>query len=209
MKLYWLRGFVCRYLMVASIAAVGIASASAATKVKWTVDSFNGTKTAKVDCGAFMSGAYGLPDTTFVELKLFGLAPSKQYFIRVEYSGINWLFIPDGNTFHVKVDDEMLTLSGAGSAGDRNTYDIDPYGSQKSENPIHVREVALYQITADQIRKIAAAKKIQYRLMGANRTITSGGYRPSEYQVFVDQAIPAIEGLSPSDATAATPTKGK
>ncbi|HEY1987682.1 MAG TPA: fibronectin type III domain-containing protein [Terracidiphilus sp.] len=184
-----------RFLLLIVEMCLCLSVAFASPKVKWATDSFNGTKTAKISLTVF-----GRPGTQFVNVDLVGLAPSKRYFVRVEYTGVDWLFIPSGDTLYLKADDVLLPLSGTGSSDSRNTFDTDPYGVQKSSKPIHVREVALYEVTLDQIRKIAAADLIQYRLVGKNQTITSGVFKNPEFKTFLEQAIPVIESDPPNSS---------
>ena len=179
-------------------ACLGMSTAFAAPKVKWTTDSFSGTKTAKLDLMVF--GPPGISGP-IVSIDLYGVAPAKHYFIRVEYKGLDWLFIPAGETLYLKTDGQMFPLSGDGNANSRKTYDTDPYGYRKDPHAIHVDEVALYEITAEQIRKLAASGQIQYRLVGQNQTLTSGVHKNPEFKVFLDQALPVIEAEGGTGST--------
>lgn len=197
-----IRASSVRLCLVTLIISLGLSAvASAAPKVKWTTDKFSGQKTAKMGLESF-----GLGLDNSVAIDLYGVAPAKRYFIRVEYTGKGWLFIPPGETLYLKADDRLIPFSGDGSTDSRTTIDLDPYGYQRNEyqgnnSPIRVREVAVYELTADQIRTLAAASQIQYRVAGKNGTLTSSTSANSYLKAFLSQAVPVIEAAPDSGAS--------
>ena len=185
-RLYFFTAFIIALLL-------GL-HASAAEKIKWTTDKFNGSKMAKIQLSYFGQVAFG----QFTKIELCGLAPSMHYYIRVEYTYKEWLFIPEGDSLFIKADGEMIALSGNGSASSRDTYDDDPYHVSKQSNTIRIREVAFYPITVEQIKKLSLSKSIQYRVVGQHGTVTSGAYTNREVKVFVDEAMAVFESSKAS-----------
>ncbi len=81
-------------------------------------------------------------------------APSFQVFAL--YEGEGWFFIEEGESLLFLADGERIGLTSRnGSRADRETV----YGST-------VRERAMYEITPEQLSRIAAAKQVKVRLHG-------------------------------------------
>lgn len=74
----------------------------------------------------------------------------------------DWIFIADGNSLQLKLDGEApVSLAGSGSVQARSVI---------SSNDL--QEIALYELTPAQLRRLSIAKTIDFRLLGTNQTVT-------------------------------------
>lgn len=91
-------------------------------------------------------------------------SPQNFYWIGISTSTAEWIFIEAGPSLLLKLDGgEIVELSGDGSAKHR---DVSRLGG--------VSEYAGYVITIDQLRQIAAAKTVDFRIVGSRRAVTGG-----------------------------------
>jgi len=81
---------------------------------------------------------------------------NKSYSVIVRYTGDSWIFIKDGESLMMLIDGAPLNLSGDGSLQHRNTI----YGAG-------VEELAWYEISEENFRKIANAKEVQLKIKGS------------------------------------------
>lgn len=109
----------------------------------------------KLEGGAFFSMRY-----VYVNLLAFKPLPSPQYAIQFDAELQDWIFINSGESLVLKADDETITLQGLGSANHREV------------SSLGVEEVAMYAFPLETLRKLAAAKTIQFRLYGSRGQLT-------------------------------------
>jgi len=84
-------------------------------------------------------------------------------YLEVNYmarSETGYLEIPLGNTLTLLVDGKEMKLSGNGS-----------FNKRKTVKDNFVSEVALYEVTREQLAKIAFAKQVKVRIKGANGVV--------------------------------------
>jgi hypothetical protein len=79
------------------------------------------------------------------------------YMIQVKYVAKDWLFIGSGESLILLVDGERMRFEGNGSA---NSREVNEYAV--------CFELATYLCTPDELRKIAKARKIEVKIIGAN-----------------------------------------
>ncbi len=97
------------------------------------------------------------------------------YYLEVEYMAkeqTGLLDIPYGQTLTLILDGKTIKLSGAGSVNLR----------QATDNGF-VRERALYEVTRDQLQKIAGAKKVEVQIKGNNGLLVRE-FGPENYRKF-------------------------
>jgi hypothetical protein len=150
-------------------------------------DSFSGAtlyytapENPKLEGGSFFSERYVL--MKFEAVSPIG-ASQAPYMINIEASLKDWIFISSGQSLDLKLDGQILSLSGTGSISNR---DVVTDG---------VVEVANYSFSGNVLKKIAAANSIQFRVYGDRGSLT-GAFTPKmmdELRVFADQ-VPALIG---------------
>ncbi len=83
------------------------------------------------------------------------------YYLVVRYNADEWLLIQRGKTLTLALDGQKLPLWGEGSAGERNVFHAGSGQKYHSEQ-------AWYQVTAEQLSRIASAKTITVQVRGDN-----------------------------------------
>ncbi|MGH8601671.1 MAG: hypothetical protein ACREXR_02485 [Gammaproteobacteria bacterium] len=86
--------------------------------------------------------------------------PSIAYSIKTEANLQNWIFINDGESLVLKADDQIVPLKGPGSAGGREV------------SSMGVQEIAYWSFSLETLKKLAAAKTIQFRVYGSKGQLT-------------------------------------
>lgn len=85
------------------------------------------------------------------------------YFLVVRYNGKDWAMLDADKPLALTIDGDRLALSGEGAgAEDRAVL--------KSEQGPYRSERLRYQVSADQMRKLAGAESVTARLAGKNRS---------------------------------------
>jgi len=111
----------------------------------------------KLEGGNFISMRY-------VYFSFMAVSPMKDsstsYTIQVNANLQDWMFINSGESLIFKADDEIIPLKGLGSIGDRNV------------SSMGVDETAYYSFSLDTLKKLAAAKAIQFRVYGDKGQLT-------------------------------------
>jgi hypothetical protein len=146
----------------------------------------------KLEGGAFFSMRY-----VYVNLLAFKPLPSPQYAIQFDAELQDWIFINAGESLVLKVDEETITLQGLGSANRREV------------SSLGVEEVALYAFPLATLKKLAAAKSIQFRVYGSKGQLT-GTFTPkmmADLRNFAEQA-PVLVGDPAMEAPAPVPQAG-
>jgi hypothetical protein len=80
------------------------------------------------------------------------------YYLQVETSTIDWLFIEAGESLKLLIDGNLVTFAGSGSKDHRHVK-TGQYG-------VACEEMALYSVTPDQIKRIANAKSLEIKIEG-------------------------------------------
>jgi hypothetical protein len=80
------------------------------------------------------------------------------YWLNIFYDGSEWFFIDEGNSFVCVADSEKIILSVKASGIERNL--------NTSGSGAYVYESASYTVTPNQIKKIANAKDVKFRIYG-------------------------------------------
>ncbi len=110
------------------------------------------------------------------------------YVITAQYESIDkvWLEVPQGETFTWFIDDKKVALSGEASMGNRFFHsssgadypDIASLDDKERKNILTAKEIAKYPVSKDVLSQIASAKKVKFRLKGAETvlvyTLTDG-----------------------------------
>ena len=128
------------------------------------VDEFKGTTVyytlpsqPKLEGGSFISMRY-------VYFSFMAVSPMKDsstsYTIKFNANLQDWMFINSGESLIFKADDEVIPLKGLGSIGDRNV------------SSMGVDETAYYSFPLDTLKKLAAAKVIQFKVYGDKGQLT-------------------------------------
>jgi hypothetical protein len=116
----------------------------------------------KLDGGSFWSERY-------VSIKLESIYPvvddKEPYMMLFDAKIPDWIFITSGDSLELKIDGQLLSLSGNGSENGRDIQ----YGN--------VDETAIYFIPPDVLQRMGAAKEIQFRVHGEKGAIT-GTFTP-------------------------------
>ena len=142
----------------------------------------------KVDGGGFLS----LTEVR-VQFRTVKPVPTVPYSLRVRTSTQGWLFIKNGESLVLKVDGVPMPLSGPGSIANREVIYSDL-----------VAEEAYYDLTADQLAKLAGAQVIEYRVYG-DKAYIQGKFSDknmAELKFFAQKA-PELNGLAAPAAPAA------
>jgi len=93
--------------------------------------------------------------------------PDFPYALAVHTQTSDWIFIQRGASLVLKLDgSEMVQLTGNGS---ENAREVSPGAN--------VTEVAYYALTPEKLRRIAAAKLVEFRIIGDRQSIT-GSWHP-------------------------------
>lgn len=103
------------------------------------------------------------------------------YLIEVNHQTSNPLMIPPGETLVFIADGERIALSGPGWGG----------GMQGARGSTVSVELALYQISPDDLRKLAAADRVDLRLTGRDRVIENvfHGWNVARLRAFVAEHV--------------------
>lgn len=103
------------------------------------------------------------------------------YIIEVNHATGNALRIPPGETLVFIADGERIALSGPGWGGAMHAVPGSIVGV----------ELALYDITPDQLRKLAAADRVDLRLTGRDRVIENvfHGWNVARLRAFVAEHV--------------------
>jgi hypothetical protein len=75
--------------------------------------------------------------------------------ICIWYQNSDWLFIEKGESLILLIDNEKISLTGEGSARNRDVYS----GSG-------ISELAFYKIDKELIKKLATAKNVEFQIIG-------------------------------------------
>ena len=145
-------------LMIACVAqAKDISIYQQTDEFKGTTLYFTAQQRPTIEGGSFISMRY-------VYFNLMALSPitdpSIAYDIKVDANLQNWIFINDGESLVLKADDQIVTLKGSGSGAGRNIV----YKG--------VQEVAYWSFPLETLKKLAAAKAIQFRVYGSKGQLT-------------------------------------
>ena len=84
------------------------------------------------------------------------------YLIEANLAAGDFIDIPPGESLVFTADGERIALSGPGSQSSRTVV---------TQPPIWFNEVGLYHISADDLRRLAAARQLQLRLAGRKSVI--------------------------------------
>lgn len=103
------------------------------------------------------------------------------YLVTAQYESVDkvWLEVSEGETFTWFIDDKKVMLSGAGSMGNRYFHsssgkdylDIASLDDKERKNITTAKEVAKYPVSKDVLSQIASAKKVKFRLKGAETVL--------------------------------------
>ena len=162
-----------------------------ADEFKGTTLYFSTTSMAKLEGGSFLSERYLL-------INFVAHQPTKStdvtYAIKVDSRTPNWLFIKDGESLILKADDKIINLRGPGSLSNREVLTGMAGG---------VRETAIYEISMDDLKTLAAAKAVQFRVYGDKGQIT-GVFSPGNMKdlAFFVSEIDGVLAKSDQPATA-------
>jgi hypothetical protein len=135
-------------------------------------DDFRGTTVYRM-WGNTLSGGgnilTGLEPTASIDVDLNAQkaipasAANPSYSLVVEYRAPDWLFIKDGQSLSMIIDGEPLHFRGDGSMQNREVGRVGYRGG--------VTERAFYQVTPEQLRRIASATTIRVRVDGDSRYV--------------------------------------
>lgn len=102
------------------------------------------------------------------------------YLIEVNHTTVDALEIPPGETLVFMADGERIALSGPGWGGG--------YRGFSGSAPV---ELALYEISPDDLRKLAAANRVDLRITGRDRVIENvfHGWNVSRLRAFVAEHV--------------------
>ncbi len=107
--------------------------------------------------------------------RVFTSADKSKYYLEATYVApmeVGYLDISFGQTLTLLLDGQPMPLTGSGSLNMR-----------KVTKEKLVRETALYEVTKAQLQKIAAARKVQVKIRGANGLVERE-FRPKNYEKF-------------------------
>ena len=82
----------------------------------------------------------------------------------VSYTGLDWLFIDEGETLVLLVDGERLQFSGKGSYDHRDV--------ERGYSLVTIKEKAWYDITLEQLKKITFAQDVKVKVKGRSHFLT-------------------------------------
>lgn len=88
-------------------------------------------------------------------------APESVMWIGVLTSTADWVFIESGQSLLLKIDGEIVPLTGSGSASTREIAGANM-----------LLESAAYVISSDVLKQLASAKKVEFRIVGSKQNIT-------------------------------------
>ena len=150
----------------ALLCAVAQVSSLQAQTVYQNIDKFSGStvyhterRDADLEGGSFWTSRY--VNFQFVAAKPV-LNPDFPYELAVHTVTSGWIFIQGGPSLLFKLDgSEMMPLTGDGSINAREVISGDT-----------VTESAYYALTPEKLRRIAAAKSVEFRIIGDRQTIT-------------------------------------
>jgi hypothetical protein len=187
---------VLPHLLLILLVVCSSSAEAAKVAIYQNVDNFSGktlyftaSREMKLEGGSFISMRY-------VSFQIEAISPISDpvepYAIHVQAQLPEWMFISSGGSLALKVDGEMVVLSGAGSISSREVLAADD-----------VEESAYYPLSIETAKKIAAAKEVQFRIYGDRQNVT--GYFTDifmeDLRYFVDQA-PTLTKMT--DTVAAT-----
>ena len=104
-------------------------------------------------------GQYGV----YHELNAQKLIPAEGepvYSLAYVYSGLDWIYIEEGESLILQIDGETIKLEGEGSSGHRRMLSETAYSQT-------VEEKATYVITEEILRRLAGAESIKTRIDGS------------------------------------------
>lgn len=103
------------------------------------------------------------------------------YLITAQYESVDkvWLEVSQGETFTWFIDDKKVLLSGEGSMGNRffhsssgkDYLDIASLDDKERKNIVTAKEIAKYPVSKDVLSQIASAKKVKFRVKGAETVL--------------------------------------
>jgi hypothetical protein len=79
------------------------------------------------------------------------------YLLEVNYNADSWLFIDEGESLVMLIDEKRLGFTGKGSSDHRNIY---------GSSSVSIQEFAYYDITKQQFEQIITGNKIELKLTG-------------------------------------------
>lgn len=145
--------------------AMLLCSSLGAQTIYQKVDKFTGAvqfytfdEEPKIEGGSFFSQRHVYFGFTAIKPILNANAP---YTLKVKTTTAGWVFIKGGESLILKLDGEVMPLSGEGSVNSRELYFSDL-----------VNETATYPLTLEQLRRIGRAAKVEFRLFGDRQVIT-------------------------------------
>lgn len=127
---------------------------------------FTKSRDAKLEGGSFFSGRY-------VRFNFQAISPvpalvRNPFYLHVDTQTNGWIFIATGESLQLKIDGgEIIALKGIGSRDNREVLNGDA-----------VLESANWEIPLPVIQRIAAAKIVEFRILGDRQTIT-GSFQDS------------------------------
>lgn len=154
---------ILKLLVISAIAfSIGAQAATIYQNVdKFTKETHYSTnmQDADLDGGSFISSRYVL--FSWHAFKP-AINPQQPFILSVYTRTPEWIFIQSGESLHLMLDGgDVIVLSGDGSSR-----------SREMENGSTVTESARWVFTPEQIRKVGAAKIVEFRLSGDRQKIT-------------------------------------
>lgn len=106
------------------------------------------------------------------------------YAIQVLYNASDWLFIDEGQSLSLLMDDEPVLLSGPGSASSR---EVGNTTSSFNLTRVGVTERAYYDVEPSLLRQLSEADAVRVRVSGQQRFIerTMGARNLNNFRQFV------------------------
>ncbi len=153
---------------------------------------FTKIKQVDIEGGSFFSRTY-----VFFSLHAFAKSvdKNKPYLLKIEITTPDWVFISSGASLALKFDDsDKLAIVGSGSIGSREVIGAE-----------NLSETALYYLTPAELKRIAEAKTVSFRVYGDKKIIT--GVLSPEFiadATAFSMNAPALLGLPP-EIESATP----
>ncbi len=174
-----------RILSALCAAALVLPCSAFANRVEWTKDKITGAEGAVIACPDLKLDGGSFVTRRYLNMKIIGLVvPQPLYFVRVELTLPNWMFISSGPSLVLNLDGYVVPLSGDGSSSARTVL-----------GPDTVMETADYGLTPEQISTIGNAHKVLFRLAGDQASVT-GEFTDktiASFRTFSADAVPKIE----------------
>lgn len=142
----------------------------------------------KIEGGSFFSERYIYFNFTALSPVI---DPRVAYGITIEVNAPSWMFIPTGESLVLKADGNRVSLSGRGSAADREVV----YGG--------IQETAYYAFPLETLQQLAAAKTIEFRIYGDKNQVTGTFTEPmmQELRYFLQEAPRLIGAAVPGSSS--------